>query len=214
MQIERKAVSLTDVEITDEGVITGYGSLFGIRDEEGDEVAPGAFLKSLKARNGKPIPMLREHSPSRVIGGWTDFVEDEKGLKLTGRIALDVAEGAETHALIKKRFLDGLSIGFKTIKATGDANGRVLKEVDLWEVSVVTFPCLTSARVDAAKAASLSKQELEDRLTRGAELSRSVARALMQGGLSAIQAKSSAGEETLHRMAQAVLTDLKNLNAG
>lgn len=208
MILESKAVALTDVDVTEDGVITGYGSLFGIRDDYGDEVAPGAFLKSLKARNGKPIPMLREHSPGQVIGGWTSFSEDEKGLKLTGRIALDTVLGAETHSLIKAGFLDGLSIGFNTIKSTDDAAGRVLKEVGLWEVSVVTFPALTPARIDAVKAASLSKQELLERLTRGADLSRSVALALLKGGFTAIQAKSSAGDEANNRMAQAVLNAL------
>ena len=211
MQLERKAVSLTDVEITDEGVITGYGSLFGVRDDYGDVVVAGAFKKSLKARKGKPVPMLREHSPSRVIGGWTEFAEDEKGLKLTGRLALDTVDGAETHRLIKAGFLDGLSIGFNTIRADDDDAGRVLKEVNLWEVSVVTFPALTPARIDAVKAASLSKEDLEERLTRGAELSRSVARALMSGGFSALS-KRSAGDDAATTMAQAVIQSLQETN--
>ncbi|WP_312084566.1 HK97 family phage prohead protease [Brevundimonas sp.] len=212
MLLERKSVSLTDVEVTDEGVISGYGSLFGVRDDYGDEVAPGAFAKSLKARKGKPVPMLREHSPSRVIGGWTEFAEDEKGLKLTGRLALDTVDGAETHRLIKAGFLDGLSIGFNTIRATDDDAGRVLKEVNLWEVSVVTFPALTPARIDAVKAQGLSREDLEDRLTRGADLSRSVARALLAGGFSALQTKRSAGDDAANRLAAAVLQSLQEAN--
>lgn len=211
MLLERKSVSLTDVEVTAEGVITGYGSLFGVRDDYGDEVAPGAFAKSLKARKGKPVPMLREHSPSRVIGGWTEFAEDEKGLKLTGRLALDTVDGAETHALIKAGFLDGLSIGFNTIRSTDDDAGRVLKELNLWEVSVVTFPALTPARIDAVKAQSLSREEIEDRLTRGADLSRSVARALLAGGFSALS-KRSAGDDAATTMAQAVIQSLQETN--
>lgn len=210
---EFKAVSLVDAEITEEGEITGYGSIFGERDDYGDVVLAGAFKKTLREKRGAPIPMLREHNPREVIGVWTEYVEDDRGLKLKGKIETGVVAGSEARTLVLARALSGLSIGYNTVRADDDEAGRQLKELKLWEVSLVTFPALVSAHIDAVKAAHLSDREIEERLTRGADLSRTVARALMRGGVSAIKSKPGAGDDAVHRMGNSILSDLKAIRS-
>ncbi|QBX37228.1 HK97 family phage prohead protease [Brevundimonas sp. S30B] len=210
--LEHKAIGLADATITDEGIITGYASLFGQRDDGGDTVVRGAFTKTLAIRAGRPMPMLREHEPRDVIGVWTDYTEDDRGLRVKGQLALDVQDGREAHGLIKMGALDGLSIGYKTLRFERDGEGRRLTEVRLFETSIVTFPMLGTARIDSVKAAEMTANEIEERLTRGAGLSRTVARALMRSGLPAIQAKRDAGDGAVNRMAHAVLSDLKAIN--
>lgn len=174
------------------GVIEGYGSVFDTVDQGGDIVAPGAFANSL--RIGRKVKMLMQHDPSDVIGVWDDLVEDERGLRVKGRLLTAVRKGAEAYELVKAGAIDGLSIGYRTVKSA-DRNGkRVIQQADLWEVSLVTFPMNELARVDAVKAAEMSERELERMLTRDAGLSRSVAQRLMAGGYDAVKAMRDAGD--------------------
>ena len=128
--------------------IAGYASLFGACDQGGDIVAKGAYRGSLAA--GRGVKMLWQHDPSCPIGVWDEVREDDRGLWVKGEILTDVAKGKEAAALIKAGAIDGLSIGYRTLRATKDDKGRRhLKELELWEVSLVTFPMLPSARVGA-----------------------------------------------------------------
>lgn len=136
------------------GVFSGYASLFGEPDLGGDVVAPGAFRASLRKRGPQGVRMLFQHDPAQPIGTWLDIAEDDKGLRVAGKLNLDVARARELAALIREGALDGLSIGYKTIRSTRAPGGaRKLLALDLWEISLVTFPMLPGARV-AAKAAS------------------------------------------------------------
>ena len=93
--------------------------------------------------------MLWQHDPTRPIGVWDEVREDGKGLWVKGRLLPDVAQAREAAALIQAGAIDGLSIGYRTIRAERDTQGRrVLAEVELWEVSLVTFPMLREAKVD------------------------------------------------------------------
>jgi HK97 family phage prohead protease len=153
MQLEHKFSQLgTEVTITDGTVINGYASLFGLSDQGGDVVEPGAYkasLSRLKTRGGS-VKMLWQHDPTQPIGVWDDVREDGKGLWVKGRILTDVARGREAAALIGAGAIDGLSIGYRTVKATKTDKGhRRLSELELWEVSLVTFPMLPDARVAA-----------------------------------------------------------------
>jgi hypothetical protein len=136
------------------GVLTGYASHFNQVDSQGDMVMPGAFRDSLKTRGVEGIRMLFQHDPKEVIGSWVEIAEDEKGLRVRGRLNLDVQRGRELAALLDQRALDGLSIGFRTVFSNRDkASGvRRLHRIDLWEVSLVTFPMLANARIDRLKA--------------------------------------------------------------
>jgi HK97 family phage prohead protease len=136
--------------LADGAVIEGYASVFGIADQGGDVVAAGAFAASVKA--GNRVAMLWQHDPAQPIGVWEAVVEDSRGLRVKGRLLPEVARAREAAALIAAGAIDGLSIGYRVKRASRDAEGRrVLQEVDLWEVSLVTFPMLRAARV-AAKA--------------------------------------------------------------
>ena len=138
------------------GTITGYGSVFEIVDRGGDVVQAGAFKASLAEwrRKGALPPMLWQHDPSTPIGVWTDLVEDEKGLKVSGRLILDVPQAAIARALIAAGAVKGLSIGYATKEAAVDRKTgvRQLKKVDLWEISLVTFPMLPEAQVSGVKS--------------------------------------------------------------
>lgn len=137
--------------LTEGHVIEGYASLFGLTDQGGDAVLPGAFAASLKrlAGKGDKVRMLWQHDPTRPIGVWDDIREDEKGLWVKGRLLPDVAQAREAAALIQAGAIEGLSIGYRTIRAERDQKGRrALAELELWEVSLVTFPMLPEARVD------------------------------------------------------------------
>ena len=132
--------------------IEGYASLFGLPDQGGDVVQAGAYRKSLevlRARGGS-VKMLWQHDPAQPIGIWDEIREDATGLYVKGRLLPEVAQAREAAALIEAGAIDGLSIGYRTVTAAKDAKGqRLLAELELWEVSLVTFPMLREARVAA-----------------------------------------------------------------
>lgn len=135
------------------GVFVGYASLFGQRDQSGDIVLPGAFAQSLRRKSSGVIRMLFQHDPSEPVGTWLDMRETERGLYVEGRLDINVQRGRELLSLLDSKGLDGLSIGFKTVTARRDraSGARLLQHVDLWEISLVTFPMLDGARVSETK---------------------------------------------------------------
>lgn len=136
-----------------DGTFVGYASLFGVADEGGDTVERGAFTASLARRGAAGVRMLWHHDPAEPIGVWTEIAEDARGLRVRGRLLPEVARAREALALMRAGVLDGLSIGFRTLRARSDVGPgrRRLLEVDLWEISLVTFPMLPGARVAAVK---------------------------------------------------------------
>jgi len=153
-------------------------------------VVRGAFAESLRAKGLSGIKMLFQHDPAEPIGVWEEIREDSKGLYVRGRLMTAVSKAREVLSLMRAGALDGLSIGFKAQRTQRDARSgvrRILK-LDLWEISVVTFPMLPQARIAAVKAQPpvprpATEREFERWLTRDAGLARSEARALMRGGL-------------------------------
>lgn len=142
------------LDVQDGHIIEGYASHFGAPDQGGDIVGKGAYTASLTRASGegRKIKMLWQHDPAQPIGVWDLVREDENGLWVKGRILKTTQKGAEAIALIKAGAIDGLSIGYRTLKSTKNDKGqRLLTELELWEVSLVTFPMLPSARV-AGKA--------------------------------------------------------------
>ena len=141
-------------EVEADGSFCGYASLFGESDLNRDVVMPGAFLSSIRARGAGGVRMLFQHDPAAPIGVWQEIREDAHGLFVRGRLMRDVAKGREVLALMRAGAIDGLSIGFRTVRGRTDAKTGVrrLLEVDLWEVSVVTFPMLPAARVSSVKS--------------------------------------------------------------
>ena len=151
--LERKFCRLGEDLVVEDGTkIEGYASLFGKCDQGGDVVQSGAYGKSLNAlkTSGRQVKMLWQHDPAQPIGVWDEVHEDDKGLFVKGRILKDVEKGREAAALIEAGAIDGLSIGYRTVRAQKDGKGqRLLSELELWEVSLVTFPMLPDARVGA-----------------------------------------------------------------
>ncbi|KAA9009031.1 HK97 family phage prohead protease [Histidinibacterium aquaticum] len=155
MELEHKFCRLGgEVTLRDGHVIEGYASLFGVADQGGDTVMAGAYGASLRrlAAAGGRVKMLWQHDPARPIGVWEQVTEDARGLRVRGRLLTDVAQGREAAALLEAGAIDGLSIGYRTRKARKTEKGRrLLSELDLWEVSLVTFPMLPEARVQAKR---------------------------------------------------------------
>lgn len=148
--LETLNVKMDDIKSSG-GAFTGYGAIFEQMDQGGDVIRPGAFAASLarhKAAGTLPA-MLYQHDPNRPIGVWTKMEEDARGLMVEGRLVMEAPDGKATAALLEAGALRGLSIGYKTTRASSSGQGgRYLEEIDLWEVSMVTFPMQPSAQVD------------------------------------------------------------------
>ncbi len=152
-----------EIELTDGQGIVGYASLFNTEDKGGDVVQKGAYAASLArlSKAGGKVKMLWQHDPMQPIGVWEEIREDDKGLFVKGRLLPEVQAGREALVLLQAGAIDGLSIGYRTVRAEKSASGRLLNEIELWEVSMVTFPMLPEARVapmgdEAALAQSLA----------------------------------------------------------
>lgn len=148
------AVPLDLKAVTEEGEFEGYLSTFGNVDRGMDMVMPGAFRRTLKERKLSSIKLLRDHDTRKVIGKWLSMEEDDRGLKVRGKLfAGTVQLATETLALMREGALDAMSIGYRTVKAQWDetAGVRQLLDVELWEGSIVTFPMNEMATVDAVK---------------------------------------------------------------
>jgi HK97 family phage prohead protease len=140
------------IPIDADGRFAGYASVFNALDEGGDIVMPGAFAKSLGKRGKARIRLLFQHDPKEPVGTWETIAEDGFGLWVEGRLVPGVPRADALRRLIERRAIDGLSIGFRTVKATREARTghRRLLEIDLWEISIVTFPMLAEARIAGA----------------------------------------------------------------
>lgn len=153
LPLEAKLLPVQPRHVVGDGTFEGYASLFRIPDLGKDIVEPGAFRESLAQRGPTGIRMLWQHDPAEPIGRWLSLHEDGRGLFVRGRLTLAVARAREIHALMRAGAIDGLSIGFRSEKArTEPRTGlRRLERVDLWEVSIVTFPMLPHARISAVQ---------------------------------------------------------------
>lgn len=161
MKTKHLQIPLEIKSVSETGVFSGYGSVFHNEDSYGDVVRPGAFKKSLAewAKKGRLPPMLWQHNRHEPIGVFTNMVEDEKGLFVEGRLLIDdIPQARAAYALLKEKALGGMSIGYREILIEQDHDEKVtnLLELDLWEVSVVTFPANEEATVDSVKSALAS----------------------------------------------------------
>jgi HK97 family phage prohead protease len=192
----------------DDGTVEGYGSVFGVRDSYDDVIAGGAFAGSIKAHKaeGTMPAMLWQHDSSQPIGVWTDMTEDSKGLHIKGKLALDTAKGKEAHALLKMGALNGLSIGFVSKQWAYDRETevRTLTEIDLWEVSLVTFPANEKARVTNVKSADqMAAPKDAERTLRDAGFSKSDATAFVSRVMRMGEERSDSVDSTAKAMSAA-----------
>jgi len=193
--------------IEDDGVFSGYGSVFGVRDSDGDIIMPGAFTKTIARANetGRLPKMLWQHQIDTIIGKFTAMREDDYGLFVQGSILLEIEKGREAYALMKAGVLDGMSIGFNIIDGQRGADGRMITEVDLWEVSLVTWGANPAALVTNVKA----KESIRDfeAFLREAGFSRREAVAIAASGYKALRDEREARDES----EQETAARLKNL---
>jgi len=169
-----------DEEDKNYGTFEGYGSVFGNKDLGNDVIEAGAFAKSLKRRKPQNVKLLYQHKSDMPIGVFDEIKEDAHGLVVKGRLALKTQAGAEAYELLKMGALDGLSIGFrvnpKEVSYDKRGNKRIIKEVDLMEVSLVTFPMNPQATVRSVKGEEISIREWENGMRDAFSLSRSEAK--------------------------------------
>lgn len=187
MDFETKYATIDASAVTDEGLISGYASLFNLRDQGGDIVLPGAYAKSLTERSPK---MFWAHDQTLPIGVWLSVEEDAVGLRVSGKLALDTIKGKETYSLLKMGAIDGLSIGFKAKKTGRSGSARLLQEVELHEISVVSLQMQREATVDQVKS-------IEEIITSSKDgdyspLKRAVEGAMRDAGFPAWMAKAQA----------------------
>ena len=164
----------------EEGVFVGYGSVFGVKDLGNDVVERGAFQKSLNGASPKKIKMLWQHKSDTPIGVYEEIFEDSRGLKVKGKLALGTQGGSEAYELMKMGAIDGMSIGFRADPAKQEYDSknkrRILKELELMEISLVTFPMNQSARVQAVKGEEMNIRDLEQGMRDAFTFSRSDAK--------------------------------------
>ncbi len=171
--------------IDEAGVFNGYGSVFGNVDKWNEIVERGACKKSLKKRHPA---MLWQHMVNEPIGAWLDIKEDDYGLHVIGQLALDVTRGKDAYGLLKIKALRKMSIGFIPIKYKTDKETGIitLTEIDLWEISLVTFAANDLATVDSVKsffADGIMPTEREcEEFLRDAGLSRTLAKTFLSKG--------------------------------
>lgn len=151
--IVHPALELDLKSVNDAGEFEGVAAAFGNVDQGRDIIVKGAFAKSIASRPAPKVKMLYQHRPDQPIGVWTSLAETSKGLMAKGRLILESALGREVHALMKAGAIDGLSVGYRTLKDEYDRvkSVRKLLELDLREISIVTFPMNESAAVTAVK---------------------------------------------------------------
>lgn len=208
-EMQHKSVALEIKREPDEdGIFEGYASVFGVVDQGMDVVERGAFAKSLGS--GRKVKMLWQHNTSDPIGVWDEIREDERGLYVKGRLLKEVQKGREAMALLKVGAIDSMSIGYRTIEAVPEANGRVRKltEVDLFEVSLVTFPMLPDAKITSVK--SITTEREFEQFLRDAGYSRKEAAAITLHGYKAIATQRDAEDEASSGL-NALLSSLSKL---
>jgi HK97 family phage prohead protease len=208
--MESRTCAFAEIKFAGEatGEFEGYASVFGGNDSYGHQVAPGAFKRTLAElkQGGRSLPMYFQHgmrlgADPRPVGVWKNVEEDDRGLRVSGKLAgLDTETGKYNLALMREGAMRGLSIGFRTVKADYPklANGprKILKDVDLVEISVVDDPADANARVLSIKA-NITIREIEEMLRNGTlpQLSAAEAKAFLAGGFKALKSARDAGEE-------------------
>lgn len=128
-------------------IFYGYASVFNHPDATGDIILPGAFQKCLQAINSHNIKLLWQHNPLLPLGNIQKLYEDTKGLYLEAEFLLGIKYVDDAYNLIKNHVVNGLSIGFETEDSFYTKDNRYIKKAKLWEVSVVTFPANTAAKI-------------------------------------------------------------------
>lgn len=145
------ALSLKSIE--ENGTFSGYASVFNIIDEQDDIILPGAFTETILKKAGR-IKLLWQHQHDEPIGNILEINENKVGLYIVANLLLDLQKAREAYVMLKSGTIDSLSIGYVPLQYDIDQKTgvRSLNKVDLWEVSLVTFPANSHSRVINVKA--------------------------------------------------------------
>ena len=164
MNTKQLAIPLRLKSIENNGLFSGYASVFKKIDSQNEVVLKGAFQRTLKKWNqiNRTPALLWMHDPSQPIGVWQLVKEDSNGLFVEGRLAVKTQKGAEAYELLRLKALTGLSIGYRVVKSHIDTKHkvRVLTDLDLFEISLVTFPANDAARIQDVKDTNTDKKLL------------------------------------------------------
>lgn len=218
--MELKSATFEVKDISLDGSFAGYGSVFGNVDSYGDIVEKGAFAESLNEfrAKGKMPALLWQHDPDQPIGVWTKMAEDERGLYVEGHLLKDdVSRAREAYSLLKAGALSGLSIGYVTKDSEYDRTEDVrrLKALDLWEVSLVTFPANGEAQIQTVKSLCAKGlptiREFETWLRDAGGFDRAQAKAIASHGFKAIErdAQATTTDEDLASSLSKFLNSIK-----
>ena len=207
-ELKFTALDLTDADTS--GVFEGYASLFDREDLARDVIAAGAFRQSLSERGVQGVRMLYQHDPAHPIGVWERIEEDALGLRVRGRLTLETEKARDVLHLMRAGAIDGLSIGFKAKRTRRDQRSgiRRILELELWEISIVTFPMMPCARVHGVKCSPFggtlpTERQFERWLVRDAGFTRGEARSLMRQGYGGLKSRRDAGTDAHDEAGQA-----------
>ena len=169
--------------IAEDGSFSGYASVFEVIDSQSDIIIQGAFRRSIKDRVGE-VKLLWQHKTDEPIGYFTSIKEDEYGLFVEGQLLLDVQRADEAYALMRAGALKGMSIGYAVTKASYDdeLGLRYIEDVDLFEISLVTFPANESATITYVKSYVPCDIREFEKFLRDSGYSRSKAKEIASGG--------------------------------
>jgi HK97 family phage prohead protease len=213
MTLQYKLFALRDLKATegDTRIIEGWASTFGNKDSDDDIIAPGAFTDSIKERTPK---MLWQHDSSQPIGVWLEAKETDQGLYVKGQIA-DTTLGNDVYKLLKAGAIDSMSIGYVATKYSidEDTGTRTLQAIDLWEVSVVTFPANDKARITGVKSKPATPRDLEHLLRDAGGYSQSEAKKIVAGGYKALSSQRDVDCTQLAENVNNAINILKGITA-
>lgn len=195
---EVRAFSFEIKAVGDDGTIEGYGSVFDVKDSYDDVIKPGAYTATLadhKAAGTMPA-MLWQHDSDEPIGVWIEMVEDGKGLRVKGQLLLATTRGREAYELLKVGALKGLSIGFMAKEWSYQDDLRILTAIDLWELSIVTFPANQKATVTGIKSGEAVTARNAEQILRDAGFSKADATAFVSRVMKLGEERRDAAQST------------------
>ena len=168
------------IDTEEDGSFEGYASVFNNKDLGNDVIKQGAFAKSIYDKKPKQIKLLYQHKTDEPIGVIDALEEDKRGLKIKGRLAMGTQKGKEVYELMKMGALDSMSIGYKLspedYRYSDKLKKRTINNLDLMEISMVTFPMNPKAKVTKVKLANMGPRELEEHLRDVGVMSSAVAK--------------------------------------
>jgi len=169
-----------ELDADDDGTFEGYASVFNNKDLGNDVIKQGAFSESIKGKKPRQIKLLYQHKTDEPIGVIDSLVEDTRGLKIKGRLAMGTQKGKEVFELMKMGALDSMSIGYRLspddYKYSDKLKKRTITNLDLMEISMVTFPMNPKAKITKVKLAEMNVREIEHYLRDVGLMSSSVAK--------------------------------------